>query len=51
MRPVKLILEDGSEHMGYSFGAETSVSGELVSPRTPQQDTFSKHTRIVPEFL
>jgi carbamoyl-phosphate synthase (ammonia) len=30
MRKVKLILEDGSVHHGYSFGAETPVSGELV---------------------
>ena len=27
---VKLILQDGSEFTGYSFGAECSVSGELV---------------------
>jgi carbamoyl-phosphate synthase (ammonia) len=30
MRAVKLILEDGSVHEGYSFGAETPISGELV---------------------
>ena len=44
---MKLILEDGSEHVGYSFGAEVSVSGELVSPHTTQQDTFSRHMRAV----
>ncbi len=27
---VKLLLEDGSEFKGYSFGAERSVAGELV---------------------
>lgn len=27
---IKLILEDGSEFSGYSFGAERSVSGEVV---------------------
>jgi carbamoyl-phosphate synthase small subunit len=27
---VKLLLEDGSEFTGYSFGAERSVAGELV---------------------
>ncbi len=28
--PARLILEDGSEFKGYSFGAERSVSGEVV---------------------
>lgn len=30
MRKVKLILEDGKEFIGNSFGSETSVSGEVV---------------------
>lgn len=29
-RKVKLVLEDGTEFTGYSFGAEKSVSGEVV---------------------
>ncbi|MFH1240604.1 MAG: carbamoyl-phosphate synthase domain-containing protein, partial [Candidatus Diapherotrites archaeon] len=29
-RPAKLILEDGSVFNGFSFGADTSVSGEVV---------------------
>ena len=29
-RKATLILDDGSRHTGYSFGAETSVSGEVV---------------------
>jgi carbamoyl-phosphate synthase small subunit len=30
MKKVKLILEDGKEFIGNSFGSETSVSGEVV---------------------
>jgi len=30
MKKIKLILEDGTEYPGYSFGAEKSVSGEVV---------------------
>ena len=30
MKKVKLILEDGKEFVGNSFGSETSVSGEVV---------------------
>ena len=30
MRKAKLILEDGSEFCGWSFGAERNVSGEVV---------------------
>jgi len=30
MKRVKLVLEDGTEFLGFSFGAETSVSGEVV---------------------
>ncbi len=29
-KPVRLILEDGHEFQGFSFGAERSVSGEVV---------------------
>ena len=28
--PIKLVLEDGTEFSGYSFGSEKSVSGEVV---------------------
>ena len=30
MNKVKLILEDGTEFNGYSFGAEKSIAGEVV---------------------
>jgi len=30
MKTITLYLEDGTEYEGYSFGAETSVSGEVV---------------------
>lgn len=30
LKPIKLVLEDGSEYSGFSFGSETSVSGEVV---------------------
>jgi carbamoyl-phosphate synthase small subunit len=30
MKKISLILEDGTQYQGYSFGAETSVSGEVV---------------------
>ncbi len=29
-KPIKLVLEDGTEFSGFSFGSETSVSGEVV---------------------
>ena len=29
-KTARLILEDGTQFEGYSFGAETSVSGEVV---------------------
>src|SRR3989339_2179150 len=29
-RPVKLVLEDGTEFHGWSFGAEKPVAGEVV---------------------
>lgn len=29
-KPIKLILEDGNEFHGYTFGAERSISGEVV---------------------
>lgn len=29
-RPVKLVLEDGTEWKGWSFGAETAMAGEVV---------------------
>ncbi len=30
MKKIKLILEDGSEFQGYSFGAQKSIAGEVV---------------------
>ncbi|GAI46218.1 unnamed protein product, partial [marine sediment metagenome] len=30
MKTIKLVLEDGTEYRGQSFGAELSVSGEVV---------------------
>jgi carbamoyl-phosphate synthase small subunit len=30
LKPIKLVLEDGNEFSGYSFGYEKSVSGEVV---------------------